>query len=359
MKRLLTLFICLGASMPMLSHAQLGMGDEKSDSWELRESPLEVYELKNPEPLAEAESLVDEEIVTKKGVKFTLHGNFIDPESRSRLNELTPEQQKNFHQIRLTIIQRMAAILNSQSLSIGAAIATKDKIVGLYQKIRKTEGDIAVKAEKLTLRQTGVVSVERILNNINHKFWSEAANVGDAKEVTLYITPVGQAVLAIPKVKLGGVMGMSLGIGYIKATDVLFVEVLGYVEKVKSGFIGSVAAKVLVGLSFDSNEKIAPAFKAQVGEVYHPAVVPLWEGGAKGIYTAGVAAGISLPPGDAFFYRSESKKFRFIRLGISTVPMWTMVYRAFQRMHAPEKLLIRFEEKARLGVFANSCSRLF
>jgi hypothetical protein len=368
MKCLFTLFICIGAAWPMYSYAQLDRGDQESaEAWDVRESALEVYEVKTETP-ADASTLADEEIVTKKGVKFTLRGNFIDKESQLRLSELPIEKQKNFHQIRLTLITRMAAILNSQRLTIGVAIATKDKIVALFKKknladdklVENIEGQLPV--VKPTLREQGQLSVEKILNNINHKFWSEAANVADAKEVTVYLNPTGHVVLTLPKMKAGAGVGALLGIGYNKETDVLFLDILATFEKIKSGFAAQVVVKALFGVEFNSNTEKAPLFKVQRGERHYPVMVPIWEGKGPGVYTAGVSLALSIPTApftDPFHYRTEFKKVRLLRLGINTLPLWTLVYNAFSRVHASEKILERFEKKARLGVYANSCPRLF
>ncbi|MNK98364.1 hypothetical protein D3C87_1187230 [compost metagenome] len=173
---------------------------------------------------------------------------------------------------------------------------------------------------------------------------------------------MGHVILALPKIKAGGAIGFAFGIGYVKETDVLFLDVLANVEKVKAGFATLVAAKVNIAIDFNSNDEKAKLFKAQKGEIVYPMLVPFWEGTGKGVYTVGVSLTASFPPTpftDAFQYRTNSSRVRLVRLGISTLPMWTLVYNAFKRIHASEKLLIRYEEKARLGIFANSCPRLF
>lgn len=363
MKCLFTLFICIGAAWPMFSYAQIE-GGGPSDAWEIRESQLESYEVRT-ELLPSDLELADEEIVTKKGNKFVLHGDAVDKSSLLRLRELPTEKQENFHQIRRTVISRFAAILNSQRLTIGAAIATKNKIVGIFKKKNAGDAEESPAQEptpKQTLRELGAVSVETILNNINKKFWSEAANVGGAKEVTLYLNPMGHVILAIPKVKVGGALGASIGIGYVKETDVLFIDVLANVEKVKAGFATMLAAKVNVLIQFDAAEEKTVLLKPVNGERKYPMLVPFWEGTGRGKYSVGFSLTASVPPTpftDAFHYRTDSKSIRLLRLGITTLPMWTLVYNALQRIHAPEKLILRYQEKARLGVFANSCPRIF
>jgi hypothetical protein len=361
MKCLLTLIICMGAAWPMSSYAQFE-DSHRYEQWEVRESELETYEIKTEGPSTDT-LLADEEIVTKKGQKFVLHGEAIDKVSLQRLRDLSPEKQANFHQIRRTILTRFAAVLNSQRLTIGAAVVTVGKIVSLFKKKNITEAaEVQEPQQKPTLRELGAVSIETILNNMNKKFWSEAANVGGAKEVTLYINPMGHVILALPKIKAGGAIGFAFGIGYVKETDVLFLDVLANVEKVKSGFATLVAAKVNIALDFNSNETRTPLFKVQKGEIVYPMLVPFWEGTGKGVYTVGFSFTASLPPTpftDAFQYRTDSKRIRVLRLGINTLPMWTLVYNSLQRIRAPEKVVLRYQEKARLGIFANSCPRIF
>lgn len=360
MKCLLTLILCMGAAWPTLSYAQYE-DSARYEQWEVRESELETYEIKT-EGLPADVVLADEDIVTKKGQKFVLHGEAIDKESLQRLRKLPPEKQENFHHIRRTIISRFAAILNTQRLTVGAVIATKNKVVGIFKKKTAETSEFQEPQVKPTLRELGAVSIETILNNINKKFWSEAANVGGAKEVTLYLNPMGHVILALPKVKAGGALGFAFGIGYVKDTDVLFVDVLANVERVKAGFAALVAVKMNIAIDFNSNNKKAELFKVQKGEIVYPMLVPFWEGTGKGVYTVGFSLTASLPPTpftDAFHYRTNSTRIRLIRLGISTLPMWTLVYNSLKRIHASEKLLLRYEEKARLGIFANICERLF
>ena len=362
MKRLLTLFICIGAAWPMFSYAQTEGGD-KSESWEVRESDLETYEVK-AENTQETVPLADEEILTKKGTKFTLYADQIEPASIERFHEMSEDKQKSFHQARLRILSRMAAILNSQRLTIGFGMATKNKLTGMFKKRETSLENSEQQAvpPKVALREMALVPIEKILNNINNMFWREASKVGDAKEVTLYLNPAGQAVLLLPSVKVGGALGLMLGVGYNKDTDVLFLDVMATIEKAQSGFAALVAVKLLVGLEFDTRPEQTRLFKARRGEVYYPMFVPFWDGTGPNHYTAGVSLVASLPPppfSNPFHFRTDFRKILIARLGISTAPLWNMVYQSLKRIPVSEKLLTHFEQKARIGVFANSCPRLF
>lgn len=361
MKFVLVLFICMGAVMPQFSYAQIDeKAENRTESWEIHEEALEKYDIKVEETLNKA-IIPDEAITTKKGRVFTLHGADIDTESIIRFQEMPPEKQKNFQEIRLAVLSRAAAILNTQSLTIGFAIATAQKITGIFKK--RTERAVEAPQEKPSLRDLGAVSIEKILNNLNKKFWNESAKVGEAKEVSFYIKPTGHVVLSLSKAKAGGVLGAALAIGYNKETDVVFLDVIASYEKVKSGFVGLIAFKLLAGFDFDASTEPAKLFRLQRGETSYPMLVPFWEGTGKKHYSLGASLlTASIPPvpfTDAFHYRNSDNKIRLLRLGINTLPLWELVYNSLRRINASEALLDKYAQKARVGVYANTCSRLF
>lgn len=362
MKFLLVLFICMGAVMPQVSYAQIdGETDPRDAVWEMRETALDLYEIQ-AEKVPEKAILPDETITTKKGRVFTLHGAEIEPEHLDRFLEMPEEKQRNFQEIRLAVLARAAAILNTQSLTIGAAIATQRKLVGLFKK--KSAEEISTEpTEKPKLRDLGAVSIEKILNNLNKKFWVESAKVGEAKEVSFYIKPTGHVVLALGKAKAGGAIGAALAIGYNKETDVVFLDVIASYEKVKSGLVGLVAFKLLAGFDFDASQEPAKLMRIQRGETSYPILVPFWEGTGKQHYSLGASLfTLSVPPvpfTDAFHYRNTDNKIRLLRLGINTMPLWELVYNSLKKINASEKLLTKYAEKARVGVFARTCSDIF
>ncbi len=353
MKIFAAIIIMTWAFVPGLCFAQ-EPSNAPDPSWEVRETNLTEVSVEAIDG-ADLIHLDDETLTTKKGRSYTLRGVDVDSLSISKMRQLSPEQQKNFQEIRLNILKRMTAILDSQSLTIGAGIATKNKLMGLFKK--KDPSRV-----QQTVREVGMLSVEKILNSINAKFWTESVKIADAKEVTFFMTPLGQISLGLPKVAVGGSLGVTFAIGYNKVNDVMFLDILANMERLRSGFVVFAGFKVLTGLHFDSSVKSAARFKAQRGETFFPIVIPAWDGTGADYYSFGVSTAVGLPPPpitELFTYKMNTQRMRLLRLGITTVPLWTLVYNSLKGLNASKELLLKFAKKANMDLSILSCASTF
>lgn len=353
MKLLIAIFIFIGAWVPGQSFAQ-DSGSREISTWEEREINLSEFQVEKSEK-SDAAVLEDELLTTKKGRVYTLRGSGIDSGAVSKMREMTSDQQKNFQDIRLNILQRMAGILDSQSLTIGVGIATKNKLMGLFKKKDPT-------AVPQSVRELGMLSIDKILNSLNAKFWSESAKIADSKEVTFFMNPAGQFSISMGKFGMGRAAGVTFAIGYNKTTDLLFLDILGNMDKIRSGFVVFGGLKVLTGFHFDSSETANTRFKTQTGETFFPIILPAWEATGKDFYSFGVSTAIGLPPPpitDLFTYKMDTKRTRLLRLGITTVPLWMLVYNSLKRINAPSELLLKFAKKANMDLSLIRCANIF
>jgi hypothetical protein len=325
-----------------------------SDSYELVERDVEEFEVKTQE--TPQNKIPDEIYYTKKGRSYTISNSHIDAGTLSKFDSLSEDKRKNFHHIRNKILQRFATFLDGQSLAIGVGVMTKNKLVGLFKKKDKTAPVV-----KRTVREHGILSVQKMLESLNQKLWLESRNVAFAKEVTFFVNPLGQIILGIPKKGAGGALGFTLAFGFQKETDTMFMDVLADFEKLKSGFVAFAGARLKVGLNFDSSENPGKIGQWMRTEVNNPILVPVWEGKGATNYALGGSLAVALPPMpvDIFHYRNTALKFRILRIPFSTKALWMMMTQALAKVSTRQGIIDLFEEKVRSGFLVYSCDRLF
>ncbi|MFS4460343.1 hypothetical protein [Bdellovibrio sp. HCB2-146] len=305
--------------------------------------------------------LSDEHMIRKAGHSYTLRADLIPQEARALYYELDLEKREKFHKIRLGLLNKFAAVLDKNALMMGAAIVTKNKILGIFKKGQKAEG---------SLREIGRTSVENVLNGLNAKLWNEARKVADAKEVSLVVNPAAGVFIGVPnKLHIGGAIGFGLNIGYNVESDVLFLTINGTVEKIKSGFVIFGGAKLLTGLQFDSNP--APGFRfgkkmrqksnlflRERSEIYNPIYVPFWTASGEGRYGLGISASFSVP-GQVFYYKNDSLSLRLLRLDLPTEGFWRVVFDGLAKLGASDHILMQFAKRAHADFVPKSCGGLF
>ncbi|MNL21687.1 hypothetical protein D3C87_1429900 [compost metagenome] len=274
---------------------------------------------------------------------------------------MDPETQAKFHKIRLGLLSKFAAALDKNALMMGAAIVSKNKILGVFKKREKIEG---------SLREIGRTSAENMLNGLNAKLWNEARKVADAKEISLVVNPAAGAFVGFPKkLHVGGIVGFGLNIGYNVDSDVLFLTMNGTVEKLRSGFVVFAGARFTAGLQFDANPtpgirlgenpfKKSGFLHRERMEVYYPIYVPFWTASGENRYGLGISGSFSIP-GELFYYLNDNLSVRLLRLDLPTEGFWRLIYGSLAKLGASDAVLSKFAKRAHVDFVAKTCSGLF
>lgn len=350
------LAFCLGIGLILSQQSFAQESAPESDLvWDIREWQFLEEETKPNYDLA------DEQMIRKGGHSYTLRADLISQDSRVRYYEMDLETQAKFHKIRLGLLSKFATALDKNALMMGAAVVSKNKILGIFKKGKKVEG---------SLREIGRTSAESMLNGLNAKLWTEARKVADAKEISLVFNPAAGAFVGIPKkFHVGGIVGFGLNVGYNVDSDVLFLTMSGTVEKLRSGFVVFAGARFTAGLQFDTNP--APGFRLggnpfqksgflrrERSEVYYPIYVPFWTASGEDRYGLGISGSFSIP-GEFFYYKNDSLSVRLLRLDIPTNGFWKLIYGSLAKLGASDSVLVRFAKRAHVDFVAKTCGGLF